>query len=40
LGKGLGDEFTAETRDAWAVVYTLLATTMTDAARTPTAAGA
>jgi nitric oxide dioxygenase len=37
LGKGLGDLFNDETRDAWTEVYTLLATTMKDAARHQTA---
>lgn len=32
LGKGLGDDFTDETKEAWTVVYGLLATTMKDAA--------
>jgi hemoglobin-like flavoprotein len=32
LEKGLGDAFTAETRVAWAEVYTILAATMKDAA--------
>lgn len=32
LGEGLGDAFTDETRDAWAAAYTLLASTMKDAA--------
>ena len=41
LEKGLGADFTAETKEAWVVVYTLLANTMKDAAATPqpTAAG-
>ncbi len=34
LEQGLGDDFTAETRDAWLAVYTVLAETMKDAART------
>lgn len=33
LEKGLGSAFTPETREAWTAVYTLLATTMKDAAR-------
>ncbi len=32
LGKGLGDAFTPETKDAWVTVYTVLSTTMIDAA--------
>ncbi|MCR9198904.1 MAG: globin domain-containing protein [Planctomycetaceae bacterium] len=32
LGQGLGDEFTAETEKAWTGVYTVLATTMKEAA--------
>ncbi len=32
LGKGLGDEFTDDVKDAWVAVYTLLATVMKDAA--------
>jgi hemoglobin-like flavoprotein len=32
LEKGLGDAFTSEVKDAWVAVYTLLATTMQDAA--------
>ena len=32
LGKGLGDAFTDEVKQAWVAVYTLLATTMKDAA--------
>jgi len=32
LEKGLGDAFTAEAREAWSTVYTLLATTMRNAA--------
>ena len=31
--KGLGSAFTPETREAWTTVYTLLATTMKEAAR-------
>jgi hemoglobin-like flavoprotein len=33
LEKGLGSAFTPETREAWTAVYTLLATTMKEAAR-------
>ncbi|CAN0504391.1 unnamed protein product [Phaeothamnion confervicola] len=33
LEKGLGDGFTAETRDAWATAYRVLAGTMIEAAR-------
>ena len=33
LGQGLGDAFTEETEEAWIATYTLLATTMKDAAR-------
>lgn len=32
LGQGLGEAFTDDVRDAWATAYTLLATTMKDAA--------
>ncbi|EDY82387.1 Globin, putative [Verrucomicrobiia bacterium DG1235] len=32
LGQGLGDAFTDETEEAWIATYTLLATTMKDAA--------
>ena len=32
LGQGLGDDFTPEVEAAWTEVYTLLATTMKDAA--------
>lgn len=32
LGKGLGDEFTAEAEEAWTLTYTTLATVMKDAA--------
>lgn len=32
LEKGLGDEFTPAVRDAWVEVYTILSTTMKDAA--------
>jgi hemoglobin-like flavoprotein len=33
LQKGLGDAFTPETREAWVVVYGVLASTMKDGAR-------
>jgi len=33
LGKGLGDDFTTEVEAAWTKVYTVLATTMLDAAK-------
>ena len=36
LEAGLGDAFTPETREAWVVVYTVLSTTMQDAAREAT----
>ena len=39
LQKGLGDDFTPETKEAWTVVYGVLSTTMKDAARAK-AAGA
>lgn len=32
LGAGLGDDFTDEVKEAWLTAYTLLATTMKDAA--------
>jgi hemoglobin-like flavoprotein len=32
LAKGLGDDFTDETKDAWVAVYTVLSTTMISAA--------
>lgn len=32
LGKGLGDDFTDDVKEAWVAVYGLLATTMKDAA--------
>ena len=38
LEMGLGEEFTRETRAAWATVYGLLATTMKEAARDALAA--
>ena len=38
LEKGLGDVFTPETKEAWATVYGLLATTMKTAAREALAA--
>ncbi len=31
LEKGLGDDFTPETKDAWVAVYTVLSTTMIEA---------
>ena len=34
LDKGLGDEFTFETKEAWIVVYGVLSGTMKDAAKT------
>jgi hemoglobin-like flavoprotein len=34
LGKGLGDDFTDEVKNAWTKVYTLLANVMTEAAKT------
>lgn len=34
LGQGLGDDFTDDVKEAWVVVYTVLATTMKDAAKT------
>lgn len=34
LDKGLGESFTPEVKDAWTEVYTVLATTMKDAAKT------
>ena len=37
LGKGLGDDFTPEVKDAWVAVYTLLAETMQAAAAEITA---
>lgn len=33
LGRGLGGEFTAQVKDAWTTAYSLLATTMREAAR-------
>jgi hemoglobin-like flavoprotein len=38
LAKGLGDAFTDDARDAWAAAYTILATTMKDAAAAAAAA--
>ena len=35
LGAGLKDDFTDETKDAWVAVYTLVATTMKEAAAEP-----
>lgn len=37
LGAGLGDDFTDEVKDAWTEVYTILATTMKDAANAASA---
>lgn len=37
LGMGLGDDFTDDVKQAWVEVYTLLATTMKDAANTAAA---
>lgn len=34
LGQGLGAAFTAEVKEAWTAAYTILATTMKNAART------
>jgi hemoglobin-like flavoprotein len=39
LEKGLGSAFTADVKEAWTVVYGLLATTMKEAAREMQAAG-
>jgi len=33
LGEGLGDDFTDEVKEAWVETYTILATTMMDAAK-------
>lgn len=38
LGQGLGDKFTPEVKEAWTVVYTVLATTMIEAAKAKSAA--
>ncbi|MGE0039606.1 MAG: globin family protein [Vicinamibacterales bacterium] len=38
LEKGLGERFTPDAREAWTAVYTLVATTMKDAARSAQAA--
>ena len=38
LEQGLGEDFTPEVKDAWVVVYTLLANTMKDAAKAKAAA--
>lgn len=38
LGKGLGDAFTPEAKEAWVAVYTVLAKTMKDAAASAPAA--
>ena len=32
LGQGLGDDFTEDTKEAWTITYTTLATVMTEAA--------
>lgn len=40
LEKGLGEAFTAETKEAWTAVYTVLATTMKNAAAQPAPASA
>ena len=40
LEKGLGDAFTPETKEAWVVVYGILATTMQEGAASGAAAGA
>lgn len=37
LEQGLGDEFTPEVKDAWVVAYTVLATTMKEASKSPVA---
>ena len=37
LGAGLGDDFTDEVKEAWIAAYTILATTMKEAARTEAA---
>lgn len=37
LGQGLGDDFTDDVKEAWVIVYTLLATTMKDAAKSKAA---
>lgn len=37
LGAGLGDDFTDEVKEAWLTAYTLLATTMKDAANSKAA---
>jgi len=34
LEKGLGDAFTADTKEAWTTVYGVLSSTMIDAAKT------
>ena len=38
LAKGLGDDFTPETEEAWTITYTTLATVMKEASYGPTAA--
>lgn len=40
LEKGLGDAFTSETKEAWVVVYGILAATMQEGAASGAAAGA
>jgi hemoglobin-like flavoprotein len=40
LERGLGDEFTPETKAAWVAVYTILAATMQEGAASGAAAGA
>ena len=37
LGKGLGDDFTDEVKEAWTEAYVVLSTTMKDAAKTAAA---
>jgi hemoglobin-like flavoprotein len=37
LGQGLGEKFTPEVKEAWVAAYTVLASTMKDAAATATA---
>jgi len=37
LEQGLGDEFTPEVKDAWVATYTVLATTMKEASKSPVA---
>lgn len=40
LQKGLGDDFTDEVKEAWVAVYTILATTMKDAANSTSTSSA